>query len=112
MAVAPRVSKHEHTIQSELQGGQQEEAGWAGGHAGALRLVPAPSQEGGPPCPFSGTPSCPLPAGLTQPLPGTERRAGSSPCSKPLFSSQHPQVQVHLGVTSCLVAPGNQTGQT
>lgn len=46
-------------------------------------------------------------------LPGTEQRGlVPDPAQSHCFSSQHPQVQVHLGVTSCLVAPGNQTGQT
>lgn len=38
-------------------------------------------------------------------LPGTERRGlAPAPAQSHCFSSQHPQVQVHLGVTSCLVA--------
>lgn len=60
-----------------------------------------------PPSPPPGTflsPPTQTLAGLLGPAPA----AASAHC----FPAQHPQVQVHLGVTSCLVAMRNQTGQT
>lgn len=130
------ASKHPSQASRESEGGKTEGVGRERGGGRGARVpaaaeqahwqgrgrekwsphsltVPAQCWEGRP---LLSLPLAPPPTFCQQGflgLPGTEQSGlAPDPAQSHCFSSQHPQVQVHLGVTSCLVAPGNQTGQT
>lgn len=119
------VHPSQGSLEPARQGSSEQKRGACGGSLAALtptERVKGGTQAGRPegrstglgggfPCSSLAPPPA-LPAGLSG-CPGTKQaRLAPAPAPSHCFSSQHPQVQVHLGVTSCLVAPGNQTGQT